>query len=814
MLLYSLLLLLALGSAWLLPGHEMTRLLLGLWLWPLNGWGLQEWLVGTRKFDFLTRVSFAFALPWCLFGLLAIPAGAFGAPPLPITVVAALPGVVLLFVFARGRVWPKVSRPSRKTFWVLACALLLTVLCFLAPAQLDLKSDVYAHVSAVRACLEEGRIYPLHEFYPASQGLGADPRFGVAQAVMASWCRLSGSTPLQIWHSSLLFALPFLILATGLLARSATRRLPSMMAAHLAFLGAFAGSFYNPLQLASYPLWQALAILWAVFAFYFELPEDVRGKRRTVMLLALALIGVMGLHALAYILGTAMLALLYFVTPRSEKRSTVRTVALAILASLPFLLLRFWTAYGDVNPIHHRPYFLMQWAPGLLSASPSFLSAWLFPFGLLGIVLALVQLRAMRRQPIHFWALLMGGIALAWLTLPFLLAPSMKFLGFLPMRFTLLILFPLPIGFTADRLLDRPASRLRGELVALLVLCLASSTAQRVRACYQSNPTPLVEKPEWTELTAYCRQHLDAGAVVLSDPFSMIALRATAPVSIVALPDGRSSPRDHDSVVRLRDAWEAMSPLIDGETTDTILQRYGVTHVLVNHLFSHDLHSYEYPLDTAAFDSQARKFKDNPRRFQRVWSKVGLSLYAVESGVISWDEDYLQTGLRPRPASLMGPGGHALSTSFVLYHPQFKQEFRGSGRYFTLRGDLCWDGEGFPGDWEFVIRADRVPSPVPVSLQWTEKPFRKVLEKMRGRRYRFRWTRYPGTLDCPLYLMNRENYLPVALTIPLPSAMPAGRYRVSLQLARGSVFTVLRVSDFLSDHDVYDGLTMGVLTVE
>jgi hypothetical protein len=813
-LLYSLLLLLALGGAWLLPGHELTRLLLGLWLWPLNGWGLQEWLLGKREHDFLTRASFAFALPWCLFGLLAIPAGAFGASPLPITAAAALPGVVLLFVFARGEAWPSISRPSGTTLWVLGCAVLLSLLCFLAPAQLELKSDVYAHVSAVRACLEEGRIFPLHEFYPAAQGLGADPRFGVAHAVLASWCQLSRSTPLQIWHSSLLFALPFLILATGLLARGATRRLPSMMAAHLAFLGAYAGSFYNPLRLASYPLWEALAILWAVFAFYFELPTDLRGKRRTVMLLSLALIGVMGLHALAYILGAAMLALLYFAAPRTRKRPTARTVALAILASLPFLLLRFWTAYGDVNPIHHRPYFLMQWAPGMLSASPSFLSSWLFPFGVLGIVLALVQLRAMRRQPIHFWALLMGGIALAWLTIPFLLAPSMKFLGFLPMRFTLLILFPLPIGLAVDRLLDRPASRLRGALVGLLLLCLALSTAQRVQACYRSNPSPLVEKSQWTELTAYCRQHLEADAVVLSDPFTMIALRATAPVSIVALPDGRSSPRDRDSIVRLREAWKAMSPLTDGKTTEAILQRYGVTHILVNHLFSQDLHSHEYLVDTRSFAAQGRKFSENPRHFERVWGHPGLELFAVRSAGTEWNEDYLEPGPLPRPASLDLAGGLALSDSFVLARPELMQGSQGGTRWFRIGGALCFTGEGSPEERSFVIRADLVPSPVPSGLRLAQKPVRKLLEKLHRHSYRLRWTRYPGTLPCPVYLLDRSTYLPISLKIVLPSTMVPGTYRVTLQLSQDSEFTVLSPRDFLLDDDAYQGPVVGEFTLE
>ncbi len=781
-------------------------------LFLLPGWGLQALVLqGRPGCDRATRLTIALLLPWSAYSVVGIVAGSLGAPPLFLVMVVPPLGIALLLWSVRGKVSAPRPRPDVETFWIVVLTLVVTLLVFAAPLQLDLKSDVFAHVSAIRASLEEARIFPVHEFYPPAQGTGADPRFSVFHALLAAWSFLARSTPLQVWHTWLLFAMASIVLSTGLLARAATRTRLGLVAAHLGFLGAFGGSFHHLFQAASYPLAIALSQLWMLFALFFSVPAGERARIRNLLIVAGILLGALGTHVLGYLLGMLMLLLACLADPGTSWRRTARPFVGVLLLTTPFALLRFLTSYGDVNPIHHRPFFLMEWAPGWTSASPAYLLAWLFPFGLLGLLLAVLQLRPLLREAIHRWALALSILGLGWVLLPFLLVPSMKMLGFLPMRLLHLVLFPVFLGFAVDSGLA-PGRRQGIRLAAgLLVLLLLGATGARIQRLYRATSTPLVTTAAWRDLARFAGEHFDAQTVVLSDPFSMIALRATAPVSVVAVPDGRSSPRDAHSIDRLRDAWKAMSPHMGAAVTDDILDRYGITHVLVDHLFRKNLSSYEYPLLTRDFPAQSRKFRGNPRRFREVWASGDLVLYQVEKDeTLSW-EGYRQPCLRPRAPEEAADSTIALSPSFALRAPRVVLHDEGLPRRLEIDTAVLWNSSTSPPDRHFIVRADRLPGPVPSSLGLVAKPVRKLVELSSGTRYRYRWTLLP---PCPLFLLDTSTRLPVSFELPLPADMPSGHYRVTLQIADLSEFTVLRPRDFLQDDDVFTGAVIGEFALE
>ncbi len=788
----------------LLPVPAAVRFVVVGWvMWAVPGWGYRRILLGSSH-SVLLSVAVAAVLPWAVHGVLGTFGGVLGLPPMVLTVLVGAIGIACLWVPLPGPEPVEHSpRPIDDDFerGALIVAGLVLVVAAVAPPQRSLLSDVYAHVAAVRACIEENRIFPLHEFYTPSQGTGADPRFGVGHAYNASWAVLARLTALDTWHGMGAVAMALFTLATAALSSRASLTTFGRWVAFATFVGFFGGSFYNPFHTSPYPLWIGLAAVWVAMALVFNV---ARGRR--AWLVALLIAGAGGMHALAFLFGVFFLVMAWLVAAPSGRRDVWGALWPTLAVGVPVMGVRFASSYGNVNPIHQWPWEIMEWNPGWFSVSPGFLLNWVMPYGLLALILVPWLVRRCRREQPLAWSLAVSIISIVWLVVPLLLTPSMKVLGFLPIRLVMTILTPLLLAGWIDEL---RAGRTRTLIVGVLLIAMLGGTVGRARELWVDDANSIVDTVQWRGLVEHLNTKAHADAVVLSDPFTMLALKSMAPQSIVAVPDGRSSPRDAQSIERLRDSWRAMNVTQNGAGTDEIFSRYEVTHVLVNAMFGQDRYSYEYPVDTASFAAQRQKFELNPQRFHKEWEADGLVLYELTDPSEPWNESYMASCVVPGEASSRSL---PLAYGFRLDDPIVDQLPSAEG-FLRIRADLGYDGPLPVPDRYLVVRLDAIEGPVPDALQFMNKPVRKILEKFQSRVYRHRWTLRLRGGACPSWTLDSGHELPLDLELPRPSRLHPGRYRLTLQTTRNTEFTVLKLKDFLRDQDAYTGPALAEIEI-
>ena len=98
--------------------------------------------------------------------------------------------------------------------------------------------------------------------------------------------------------------------------------------------------------------------------------------------------------------------------------------------------------------------------------------------------------------------------------------------------------------------------------------------------------------------------------------------------------------------------------------------------------------------------------------------------------------------------------------------------------------------------------------------RWYGKIYRKVLEKMKGTRYRFRIDSQPlgGILPPDTWPLATEVADSVIISVP-PDAAP-GLYTISVRMSQKTQYPNYRAADLLTDEDFFSGANVGRLIIE
>jgi hypothetical protein len=669
------------------------------------------------------------------------------------------------------------------------------------------ESDVLAHVSGVRDALEEDRVFPVEGFHGDQQSRGPDPRFGSVHALYALVAEVAGLEPLTVWHQ--IYGPALLLIVLGLLAlleASGASRVASTFGVAVLPL-AYGGLYSNLLEMAAYPLWFGLGLVWLLAAIALG-PLDYRTGARSAVI-GVGLAACIGIHYFAFVLASFLLLMSTLAAPTADLKWKSAMVARGLLLSLPFAAVRTAATYANQNPIHHRVWESFAWSDGWYSADPIFVFQWLMPLG----IVALAWFGAMTRRHWELewtrWMALASFVTLFWLAMPFLLTPSMKILGFLPLRMVMAVPLPFLVAFLVDRY--RSNSVVRGSVgIVALVFLILPTALPRLKGFAPVAEESVLDSAAWSRMIEVLEDSPGRPVRVLSDPYSMLAVRATSQARVVAVPDGRSSPRDPVPVERLRDAWRAMSPATAESEIDSILAQHEVSHVLVNLLLPHGLISYEYPIHGPSLERQLIRFEERPAWFRKVFAGDGLALFEVLPGAEidpaiedTWSCDAeLPEGSVPRTP--IGDGYALLGAQVYLSGPRTE-----AGRVVRVRGALVWEGEGPPPDRQLIVRLDHEGDGASMP-----KPVRKLREKLGGGPWRYRWTTSPGSGQCPLWYAGEARALELDLSLPIPDAAPPGDWGLHVAARDLSVFVPVRFKDMFSDDDSYQGPRIGAIRLD
>ena len=687
---------------------------------------------------------------------------------------------------------------------------------------LSVLSDSPDHIGTIRRMLASGDAFPTDAFFRDAGPAGADPRKGLWHPGIALVCTLSGADPVAAWRglAALLSALyvvnaaSFAFLLGGPLAA---------VAGGWALLLTYGGGLGAP-YLAEAVFATKLADQLALATAGALLRDlEVRDARSRAAVLGLAL-GTIATHVFgavqfAVTFGALAVGLLWRERGGSRQLSRLVTTSLACaLSAAPYLAFRASQSYAPVNIIHTEPQGLLELFPGATIVSFGAPWDWLGPAGVLFVVSLPLWARAVAPAALYLLTTTIAvGLLMFAPPVVGLLEPR---LGYLLMRFPWLLPTSAAVAFLVVAVHEAWRERRRFTALALSAVLLVALAGPLGDAARTIRPERRDYVPagagieRWTHGLAWMDRTLPAGTVVLSDPATSYTVPMLTRHWVTTLVDQHSSPNDSLALTRILDARDALDPYAPWERTAAVVRRWGATTIVLNGRFA-EPPPLDYWAPSGPWYVAARARLDRaPRAFECVFDEDSFTVYVVHREAL----DSLAGGATPRAfvrglrsddrPRVLGPGLPALVT--------FRASATGVSRGDTLRGLLEWRSPGgLPaGSYRVALRFDRaLPSGVPRSPAAIAKIWRKLVERVRGERYRFRQDHLPvaGAYGVDRWTADEVVRDPFEVVVP-PDVAP-GDYTVKVAVTRQPHYPNMRLSDLTSDDDYLDGLEVGRLQV-
>jgi hypothetical protein len=118
------------------------------------------------------------------------------------------------------------------------------------------------------------------------------------------------------------------------------------------------------------------------------------------------------------------------------------------------------------------------------------------------------------------------------------------------------------------------------------------------------------------------------------------------------------------------------------------------------------------------------------------------------------------------------------------------------------------------GSYRVAVRFDRdLPRGVRPPA-WLAKPVRKLIERSRGERYRFREDHLPVDGEYGVDLWRPGETVVDSFAIVVPADVAPGDYRVQTHVLHQPHYPNYRLSDYFFDRDYYSGAVVGRLRIE
>jgi hypothetical protein len=331
----------------------------------------------------------------------------------------------------------------------------------------------------------------------------------------------------------------------------------------------------------------------------------------------------------------------------------------------------------------------------------------------------------------------------------------------------------------------------------------------------------------WADVLEFLRRDDPARRVFVSDPATSYSIPAWTGRHVVTLLDQHSSPNDPRALERILAARDILSPFVDARRTLELLRAWQADAVVVNQRFEKPIDFDYWSVSPALYGPTREKFDAHPRWYRPVYSAPGAIVYAVT--------DEAKSGPLPPPTVAHGPLGVAgqevgivkaaprpASSTFDGRIPGLRHHRTTTDRADYAPGDTVfiatwWSHDDSvalrPGSYAVFVRLDgQEPRGAFYSDLW-EKPYRKLVERVTGKRWRVR------TSHRPLNGIYGPDQWPPFTTVvdrsrlELPLNIAPGEYELRVRMVRMPHYPNTRLADYLSDDDLFSGPIVGRVSV-
>jgi hypothetical protein len=809
--------------------------------WP--GAMLLRFFLVDREVELPGRVALSFVLGLGLACALAWAAHGFRFDPGVGLVVLPLLGLVLACV--RPSLPEERPEPRGLLPWALLVLwiTMITVLVGSLGAPLMTDTDSPDHIATVRRIADTRQVFPTDVFFVDAGIHGADPRKGLYHAWVAMIVRGAHVDPVRAWQALPALLIPVFLFAvaafTFALTRSRMGALVSAVLFPLIYGGGLGGTELRE-TVYSTRVGEIAALLAAA-----ALVRHVEGGgvRRLALWVALGwtAIAVHLWYALYFALAFGVYGLGTLLVRRDRvlaRRLGLGAAALAVLA-LPYLLFRAAQSYGPQNEIHTEPQGLFLLGERLFTVDPQAVWGWTGASLLVALLAAPWFWRRRHESTGAIYLALVPWAVVGIVLNPFLLPLVHGKLGYLTMR--LIWIVPVvPILATVVTALGEKALRGPGPArarawawggLAAFTLWLLPQIGQAVSVVTE-RPRLLAQERErgvgpWADVLEFLRQDDPARRVFVSDPATSYSIPAWTGRHVVAILDQHGSPNDPRGLERILVSRDILSPFVDARRTLELLRAWQADAVVVNQRFVEPISFDYWSVSPVLYGPTRAKFDGHPEWFDPIYATPGATVYALTpaaksgplppgedpSAVRRWNELPFHAGSENvfEPA----PYGNVSIPGLRLHRAAVDRDRYDPGD--TVRVTTWWSydqaGPLKPGSYTIFVRLDGHGFEGPLYRTEWGKPYRKLVERVRGQRWRLReshrvlngvwspdqWRRFEVAVD--------------STALVLPADMAPGPYDVTVQMVRQPHYPNTRLSDYLTDDDQYSGPTVGRLWI-
>lgn len=816
---------------------RLTVAVLALSFWP--GAMLLRFFLVEREIEAPGRIAKAFVLGLGMACAIAWAAHAFGFDSAVALWFLPLSGLVLACL--RPSRPGEMPEPRSMLPWSLLAGWIVVIAVLVGSLGAPLMTDTDSpdHIATVRRIVDTRVVFPTDAFFVDAGPHGADPRKGLYHPWVALVARAAHVDAVEAWRWLPALLIPVFLLAVTALTLALTRsRMSALIAAvlfPLLYGGGLGGTELRETVYSTRVGEIAALLSLAALVRFVELG----GRRRLGLWIALAwtALAVHVWYALYFAVAFGVYALGVIVVRRNAetlRRCLLAAGALAIPA-LPYLLFRVRQAYGPQNIIHTEPQGLLYLSDRLFTVDPQALWAW-NGLGLVIVLLAAPWFWSRRHESTGAIYLALVPWAVIGVVLnPLLLPIAHDKLGYLTMR--LIWIVPvIPALATIVTALCEVAVRGAGRRRTLawaglagLGLWIAPQVGQAVSLVTERSVLEQRERergPEpWRPVLEWLRQDGPRPRVLVSDPATCYSIPAYTGRHVTAFLDQHSSPNDPVALDRILDARDILSPFVDERRTLELLRKWQADAVVVNQTFREPIPFDYWSVSPELYEATREKFERHPEWFTALFAESGVFVYgltpAAKAGPLP------EARRVPRPVSERAgtgaPEGLAADTTYIPAIPGLTQHGTTTDRTVYAPGDTVrlltwWSYAGStplaPGSYTVFVRMDaREPSGWLYADAW-QKPYRKVVERLTGKRWRIRASHRPlnGVLSPDQWQWGE--IIEDRSILPLPPNMAPGVYQVRVRMLRLPHYPNTTLRDYLSDDDSMSGRIVARVVIE
>jgi hypothetical protein len=359
-----------------------------------------------------------------------------------------------------------------------------------------------------------------------------------------------------------------------------------------------------------------------------------------------------------------------------------------------------------------------------------------------------------------------------------------------------------------------------GALLALALALLAPPVLDAVQVLRDPGQVTAGEEDprRWQTEFDWMARHLDPDCVVLSDPATSYLVPMMTGRYVVTLVDQHSSPNDPLGLTRILDARDALDPYGTWERTREVVRRYGVDAIVLNDRFE-DPPRLDYWAPRHRWFVAARaRFDAHPRVFPPLHDTGDFVVYGLRRAALdtlfgpALARPFVETRA-PGPAAGTPVDRDSLDRAPTLVG--FALSPRATAPGANLNGVARWHAVRplDAGAWQVVVRFERDLPAGCAPPAFLGKPARKLLERLRHERYRFRADHLPAGGAYGADLWRTDEVVQDSFALQVPTDVADGTYRVVVRMLRQPRYPNLRLSDWFFDRDHHEGVPAGTLQV-